>query len=179
MRLLVVAVGLLVFAAPLHGQTVVTTDTLDAQRQDVRDILVVLRDSLHTVAAAAAQFDRGHASASVELLYSRGRTIKNACTRSLRNIGPAREVVKADDWGDEYRTMRQNQVLEAMDVLEKSVNACQSVWDGLVTPENAEQIRTAGPAEAESITKAIHDYGAVVSGYYKALGIYVSPAGAS
>ena len=179
MRLLVVAVGLLVAAGPLHGQMVVTPDTLDAQRRDVRDILVVLRDSLHTVEAAAAQFDRGHSSASVELLYSRGRTIKNACTRSLRNIGPAREVVKADDWGDEYRTMRQNQVLEAMDVLEKSVNACQSVWDGLVTPENAEQIRTAGPAEAESITKAIHAYGAVVSGYYKALGIYVSPAGAS
>ncbi len=148
---------MLVFAAPLHGQMVVTTDTLDAQRQDVRDILVVLRDSLHTVEAAAAQLDRGHTSASVELLYSRGRTIKNACTRSLRNIGPAREVVKADDWDDEYRTMRQNQVLEAMDVLEKAVYACQSVWDGLVTPENAEQIRTAGPAEAESITQAIHD----------------------
>ena len=158
---------------------VVTTDTLDAQRRDVRDILVVLRDSLHTIEAAAAQFDRGHSSASVELLYSRGRTIKNACTRSLRNIGPAREVVKADDWGDEYRTMRQHQVLEAMDVLEESVNACQSVWDGLVTPENAEQIRTAGPAEVESITKAIHVYGTVVSGYYKALGIYVSPAGVS
>lgn len=179
MRLLVVAVGLMVAAAPLHGQMVVTDDTLDVARRDVRDILVVLRDSLHTVEAAAAQFDRGHTSASVELLYSRGRMIKNACTRSLRNIGPAREVVKADDWGDEYRTTWQNQVLEAMDVLEKSVNACQAVWDGLVTPENAEQIRTAGPAEAESITKAIHDYGQAVAGYYKVLGIYVRPVGAS
>lgn len=158
---------------------VVTNDTLDLERRDVRDILVVLRDSLHTVEAAAAQFDRGHAAASIELLYSRGRTLKNACTRSLRNIGPAREVVKADDWGDEYRTMRQGQVLEAIDLLEQSVNACQSVWDGLVTPENAEQIRTAGPAEAESITKAIHEYGNVVAGYYKALGIYVRPAGVS
>ena len=179
MRLLVVAVGLLVAAAPLHGQMVVTNDTLDLERRDVRDILVVLRDSLHTVEAAAAQFDRGHASASIELLYSRGRTLKNACTRSLRNIGPAREVVKGDDWGDEYRTMRQGQVFEAIDLLEQSVDACQSVWDRLVTPENAEQIRTAGPAEAESITKAIHDYGKVVAGYYKALGIYVRPAGVS
>lgn len=158
---------------------VVSTDTLDAERRDVRDILVVLRDSLHSVEAAAAQFDRGHASASVELLYSRGKTIKNACTRSVRNIGPAREVVKADDWDDEYRTMWQNQVLEAMDVLEQSVNACQLAWGRLATPENAEQIRSAGPGEAESITNAIHDYTAVVSGYYKALGIYVRPIGAS
>ena len=75
--------------------------------------------------------------------------------------------------------MRQGQVLEAIDLLEQSVDACQSVWDRLVTPENAEQIRTAGPAEAESITKAIHDYGKVVAGYYKALGIYVRPAGVS
>ncbi len=177
MRLLVVAVGLLVAAAPLQAQMVVTNDTLGTERRDVRDILVVLRDSLHTVQAAAAQFARGNASASPELLYSRGKTIKNACIRSLRNVGPARRVVKADDWGDEYRTMRQNELLQAMDSIERSLNACEATWDELATPENAERIRTEGPREAESITGDIRLYGGVVAGYYKALGIYVKPAG--
>ena len=177
MRLLVVAVGLLVAAAPLHSQMVVTNDTLDAQRRDIRDVLVVLRDSLHTVEAAAAQFARGNATASPELLYSRGKTIKNACIRSLRNVEPARMVVKADDWGNEFQTKWQHELLQAMDSIEQSLNACEATWGQLATPENAEQIRTVGPREAESISSDIQVYGAVVGGYYKSLGIYVKPAG--
>jgi hypothetical protein len=179
-RLLVVALGLLVIAAPLHAQQmVITNDTLDAERRDVRDVLVVLRDSLRTVEAAAAQFERGHASASLELLYSQGQRIKNACIRSLRNIGPAREVVKADDWDDAYRTLQQSELLEAMDTLEESLNDCDEVWDSLATLENEEELRSSGPGAAESITKDIHDYASAVSGYFKALGVYVSPIGAS
>jgi hypothetical protein len=177
MRLLVAAVGLLVVAAPLHGQMVMTNDTLDAERRDVRDVLVVLRDSLRTVEAAAAQFQRGNASASPELLYSRGKTIKSACIRSIRNVEPARQVVKADDWGNEHQTLWQNELLQAMDSLEQSLNACEATWDHLATPENADQIRTTGPPEAESISNDIKGYSAVVGGYFKALGIYVSPAG--
>ena len=177
MRLLVVALVLLVVTVPLHGQMVMTQDTLEAERRDVRDVLVILRDSLQTVEAAAAQFERGHATASPELLYSRGRSIKNACIRSLRNVEPARQVVKTNDWVSEYQTKWQNELLQAMDSLEKSLNACEAVWHRLATPETAEQIRTAGPPEAESITRDIHGYTAVVSSYYKALAIYVKPAG--
>jgi hypothetical protein len=177
-RLLVV-VGLLVVAAPLHAQMVVTNDTLDAERRDVRDALVVLRDSLRTVEAAAAQFERGHASASPELLYSRGKTIKNACNRSLRNIEPTRKVVKSDDWDNDYRTQRQNELLEAMDTLEKSLNACVAVWDRLTAPEGIEEIRASSPGKAQSITQDIHDYTTPVTSYFKALGVYVRPIGAS
>ena len=73
--------------------------------------------------------------------------------------------------------LRQNELLQAMDSLERSLNACEATWDELVTPENAERIRTEGPREAESIVGDIRLYGAVVAGYYKVLGIYVKPAG--
>ena len=177
MRLLVVVVGLLAAAAPLQGQVVVTNDTLDVERGDIRDVLVVLRDSLRTAEAAAAQLARGNASASPELLYSRGKALKNACIRSLRNIEPARTVVKADNWGNEFQTKWQNELLQAMDSIEQSLTVCEATWDHLATPENAEQIRTAGLTEADSITRDLQTYGAVVRGYYKSLGIYVKPAG--
>lgn len=179
MKLVVVAAALLVASAPLQAQMVVTRDTLDANLRDLRDTLVILDDSLHTVQAALAQLQLGHAGASKELLFSRGKSIKNACSSALRNVAPARNVVKEDDWDTDHRTRQQTQLLGAMDDLEQSLSSCESVWGRLATIENAEEIRTAGPHEATSISDHIERYSRVVAGYYKVLGIYVPPAGMS
>lgn len=178
MKALVTAAVLLLAASSLQAQMVVTNDTLDTERRNVRDALVILRDSLRTVEAAAAQFERGNASASSELLYSRGRTLMKSCSRSLRNVGPTRAVVEADDWNDEYRTLRQTELLAAMNHLEKSLQACESVWSTLATPAGADEIRSKGVTEARSISQEIHLYGNSVDAFYKALGIYVRPIGA-
>ena len=178
MKSLVTAAALLLAAGSLEAQVLVRNDTLDAERRDVRDVLIVLRDSLRTVEASAAQFERGNESASVELLYSRGRSLLRACSRSLQNVPPAQALVRADDWENDYHALRQNELLAAMDRLEKSLQACESVWGKLATMEGADDIRTEGVAEARAITDAVHQYGNAVASFFKALDIYVSPIGA-
>jgi hypothetical protein len=172
------ALLLLLAARPLAGQMVVTNDTLDTERQEVRDILIVLRDSLRTVEAAAAQFQRGHQSASTELLYSRGRALQRACVRSVRNVEPARETVEAGAWDSEYRTETQKALLDEMTTLEQALLACDSVWERLASLDDPDDLRTDGPVQAESIAEVIHQYSTAVSAFYKALGIYVRPIGA-
>ena len=169
---------LLAVARPLSGQMVVTNDTLDVERREVRDVLTVLRDSLRTVEAAAAQFERGHQSASIELLISRAQSIQRACARSRRNLPAARKQVAAGSWSTEYRTKAQDNLLDEMVQLEESLEACESVWARLASLDEADELRADGPAQAQSISTAIRRYTSDVDALYKALGIYVRPIGA-
>jgi hypothetical protein len=172
-----VAVALAVTASQAYGQMVVTNDTLPDSKQVVRDVLVPQRDSLHLILAAAAQLRRGNATASVELLFTRGRSMLRACTGSATTIQNTRTTVEAGGWDDDLQNRRKNELLAEMDLLDLAIVQCNQDWTRLATLENAEEIRTSGLASADSLVATIHRYENVVAGYYKVLDIYVEPPG--
>ncbi len=172
-----VAAALVVAAGPVHGQTVVTNDTLPESKQVVRDILVPQRDSLHTILAAAAQLQRGHATASVELLFARGRSLLQGCQRSLTTSDTTRATIEAGEWDDEFQNRRKRELIAEMDLLNQALWQCDRAWTQFATREHAEEIRTTGLEAADSLVATIHQYENVVAGYYKVLDIYVPPPG--
>lgn len=172
--LALVALAMLV-AVPLRAQMVVTNDTLDAERRELRDAITVLRDSLQTVQAAAAQFERGHAGASDELLHSRARSILRGCARSTRNIEHTRQIIGKAKWDSDFLTGRQNDLLAQLDQVEKSMNACQTVW--LEMSSDIAELRERGPTQAAAVAADVLAYDSAVGDYFKALGIYLRPAG--
>lgn len=172
-----VAAALVVAAGPVHGQMVVTNDTLPPSKQIVRDILVPQRDSLHTILAAAAQLQRGHTTASVELLFARGQTLLRACQRSLATSDTTRVLIEAGGWDEEIQNRRKNELIAEMDVLNQALGQCDQAWTRFATLEHAEEIRTRGLEAADSLVATIHHYENVVAGYYRVLDIYVQPQG--
>jgi len=176
---LLVSAALVVAAGGVQAQVVVANDTLPAEKQVVRDILLQQRDSLHTILAAAAQLRRDHATASNELTFSRGRTFLRGCRRSLATIDPTRSTIAASDWDDEYQNGRRDELIVEMEVLNLALGSCDEEWSQYATPTEAEQIRTTGLMSADSLVAIIHQYENVVAAYYKVLDIRVQPPGGS
>lgn len=178
MRASSIVAPLLLVAGPLQAQMVVTNDTLDTPRREVLEALVVVRDSLRPIEAAAAQLQRGSATASSELLFSRGRILLKACRTSLETLPAARAEVARGEWPQEIQVQRQRELMHEFSRLEHALAKCDTTWTRLATPEQAHDIPTVGLAHAQEITADIHRYQNSVGSFLKPLGIRLEPIGA-
>ena len=174
-----VAAAFVVAAGGVQAQGVVANDTLPAEKQVVRDILVTQRDSLHTILAAAAQLRRDRATASNELMFSRGRTLLRGCRRSLATIDTTRNTIARSTWDDAYQDGRGVELIAAMEVLNQALASCDEEWSQYATTDYGEQIRTVGLQSADSLVATIHGYENVVAGYLRVLDISTPPPGSS
>jgi hypothetical protein len=166
-------------ARSLAGQTVVRPEpSLDSARVALRDGLLVLRDSLSSIDAAAGRLQRDYRQASGASLLSRARVMHEACARSLRTVPSARRLVVTVDASSKLRMKRRRELLRAMDQLRDALVRCESEFGAMSKPGQGEQVRGYGNDRAVRLTAALRKYEGVVGGFLSAMGIKVNPRGA-
>ena len=163
----------------LNSQTVVRpAGPLPAAHVPVRDAMLALRDSLMTVNGAAARLQRDFRQTSDAALTWRAREIANACARSVRTMAPTRKALEAADAGDRARMNTRAAVLRALDSLSVEMTKCSDEFGAMALPGKGEVVRGYGNRRAEPILKALYDYDATATRFFKAWGMDVRPLGA-
>jgi hypothetical protein len=163
----------------LNAQTVVRpAGPLAAAHVPVRDAMLVLRDSLMTVNGAAARLQRDFRQTSDAALTWRAREIANACARSVRTVVPTRKALAAADARDRARMNTRAAVLRALDSLSVEMTRCSNEFGAMALPGKGEEVRGYGNRRAEPILKALYDYDATATRFFKAWGMDVRPLGA-
>lgn len=178
-RSLMLLFSLAAAPAALNAQTVVRpAGPLRPAHAQVRDAMLVLRDSLMTVNGAAARLQRDFRETSDAALTSRAREIANACARSVRTVAPTRKAVAAADAADRARLNTRAAVLRALDALATEMTKCSDEFGAMALPGKGEEVRGYGNRRAEPILKALYDYDATATRFFKAWGMDVRPLGA-
>lgn len=171
---------LVLYAPPLAAQTVVRPEVpLDSARAALRDALLVLRDSLGAIDAAAGRLQRDYRQASGASLTSRARVMADACAGSARTIPPTRTAVSTADASNDARAKRRAELLRALGRLQGELDRCRSDFGGMSKPGQGEQVRGYGNDRAGRVLAALRDYERVAGGFLAAMGIKVTPRGAN
>lgn len=164
---------------PLAAQTVVPpAPALDSVQTALRDAIVVLRDSLATIDAAAARLQRDYRAASGQSLLSRARVMRDACARSVRTIPPTREVLLATQLGDSTRLRRRQELVKALDQLKRTLGRCETDFTAMSAPGQAETVRGYANPKAVEVQGALRRYEQTQRVFLATMGIEVTPLGA-
>jgi hypothetical protein len=170
----------MVWAPNLAAQTVVRPEApLDPARSSLRDALLVLRDSLSSIDAAAGRLQRDYRQASAASLVSRARVMTDACARSARTVPPTRQAVVAADASSDVRLKRQRELVQALAQLHDALNRCQSSFGAMGQSGQGEQVRGYGNDRAVRVQAALRKYERVAGEFLAAMGIKVTPRGAT
>lgn len=168
------------WAPNLAAQTIVRPELpLDSARSSLRDALLVLRDSLSSIDAAAGRLQRDYRQASAASLVSRARVMTDACARSARTVPPTRQAVIAAEASNEVRLKRQRQLVQAMAQLNDALARCQSSFGAMGKSGQGERVRGYGNDRAVRVQAALRKYERVAGEFLAAMGIKVTPRGAS
>ena len=166
--------------SPAMAQTVMRPDPpLDSVRAGLRDALLVLRDSLTTIDAAAARLQRDYRQASGPALLSRARVMREACASSIRTVPPTRRAVLDTPIREPHRLKQRSELLREMDRLKKALAQCEGEFTAMSRPGEAETVRGYANARAARIQSALRKYDGVLRGFLGAMGIKVTPPGAT
>jgi hypothetical protein len=165
---------------PLTAQTVVRPDPpLDSTRAALREVLVVLRDSLSTVDGAAARLQRDYQAASGPSLLSRARVMRDACSRSSRTIRPTRDAVLAAKLTTDRKVQGRKQLVMALDTLKGVLLRCETEFAAMSKPDQAERVRGYGNDRAVRVLGGIRKYEQSMRHFLGLMGIRITPLGAS
>ncbi|MGH7508869.1 MAG: hypothetical protein ACREMZ_05320 [Gemmatimonadales bacterium] len=173
---------LLIFCARelgAQGTVVLPQPPLDSARASLRDGLLVLRDSLNSIDAAASRLQRDYRGASAAALLSRARVMRDACARSARTVVPTRETVAAALITDPRKQKRRGELIQALDRLQEELTRCHSDFAALAQPGQGEQVRGYGNQRAVRVQAALRTYAPKASAFLAAMGIRVAPLGAA
>ena len=167
-------------AQPLTAQFVVQPEApLDPARASLRDALLVLRDSLASIDAAAARLQRDYRAASGASLLSRARVMRDACARSVRTIPPTRTAVLSARLDSTKTVKGRTQVVSALDTLQGVLTRCEKDFGAMSQPDQAETVRGYANDRAGRILVALRRYDRSWRDYMARLGIRVTPLGAT
>lgn len=176
---LMLLIGILAAPSLLRAQTVVRPDPpLDAERAKLRDALLVVRDSLQTIDAAAARLQRDYREAAAISLVARARTMRAACAGSDQALGPARGTVRAAKVVGALRSRRRLELLEGLDRLQEALTRCQAQFGVMSEPDQGERVRGYGNDRAVRVQAALRRYEGTLGQFLGAMGIKVRPPGA-
>ena len=179
MKPVYVALLAVVGSQPLAAQTVVRPAApLDSARAELRDALVVLRDSLITIDGAAARLQRDFRTASAPSLISRARIIRDACARSLRTVPPTRAALQAANLSHPKRLQLRRELVVAMDTLKGVLRYCETEFSDMSKPGQAEVVRGYGNDHAGRVLAGIRSYERTLRGFLQVMGIRMLPIGA-
>jgi hypothetical protein len=169
-----------VWTPNLAAQTVVRPEApLDSARSSLRAALLVLRDSLGSIDAAAGRLQRDYRQASGASLVSRARVMSDACARSVRTVPPTRQAVIAFETPNDMRAKRRRELVNALGQLHDALARCQSSFGAMGKPGQGEQVRGYGNDRAVRVQAALRKYERVAGEFLSAMGIKVTPRGAS
>ena len=170
----------ILWVSPGTAQTVMRPDPpLDSVRAGLRDALLVLRDSLTTIDAAAARLQRDYRLASGPALLSRARVMREACAGSIRAVPPTRDAVLGTPIREPHRLKQRSELVREMDRLQKALARCEGEFAAMSRPGEAETVRGYANARAARIQSALRRYDAVLRGFLGAMGIKVTPPGST
>lgn len=148
---------------------------LSPAEQELRDAVVVLRDTLYMVEATAARLERG-LGGSPAVLRATGRTLNAECARGARATGVMRAYaagLSTDNakWGD----VALGDFRKALATLESAMTNCNSA-----SAKALESNPVDGPALKKAQTStvlAIRDYERSAKGLLRTLNIQLDPRG--
>jgi hypothetical protein len=170
----------LVGAQPLSAQIVVQPEVpLDSARASLRDALLVLRDSLATIDAAAARLQRDYRESSGASLLSRARVMRDACARSIRTLPAIRDEILKANLSTANRQRTRTELVSAMDSLRGVLKRCEKDFSAMSQPDQAETVRGYGNDRAVRIRGGLRWYEQSMRNFLNVMGIRVQPLGAS
>ena len=181
MRSVWVLLLLLVGATPAVAQRTMVRPVpvpLDSNRAAVRDALVLLRDSLGMIDAAAARLQRDYQEASPTALLVRARLIRDACAHSAGLVPTTRTSVLAAKISQPERIKHREELVAALDQLKKALAGCQSEFDRMSEAGQAETVRGYGNARATRVQASLRQYERTLYEFLGVMGIRVVPPGA-
>ncbi len=165
-------------ARPLSAQVVAQPEPpLDSARTSLRDALLVLRDTLATIDAAAARLQRDYREASGASLLSRARVMRDACDRSIRTIPPARGAVLNAKLSTVKRQKARTELVSAMDTLKGVLIRCEKEFAAMSQPDQAETVRGYANDRAVRILGGLRRYEHSLRNFLALMGIRVIPLG--
>jgi hypothetical protein len=148
---------------------------LSPAEQELRDAVVVLRDTLYNVDATAARLERG-LQGSPAVLRATGRTLNAECARGARATGVMRAYaagLSTDNakWGEVALT----DFRKALTTLEAAMTSCDMASAKAIenTPVDAAALKA---AQTKTVL-AIRDYERSVKGLLRTLNIPLDPRG--
>jgi hypothetical protein len=163
---------------PLAAQTVIRpVAPLDSARAELRDVLVVLRDSLITIDGAAARLQRDFRTASAPSLVSRARAMRDACARSLRTVPPTRAALQAAHLTHPKRLQLRGELVVALDSLKGVLRYCDTEFSAMSKPGQAEVVRGYGNDRAGRVQAGLRSYERALRGFLQGMGIRFLPLG--
>ena len=150
---------------------------LDSNRQQVRDALLVLRDSLHTISGADARLQRDFRTRSASSLVSQARSIADACARAERNVPGARKAVEDTRADTRFEREQRIALLKSLDELVGTLGSCRTDFFAMGT-KGGEQVRGYGNRRSESLRAELRRYDRAVAAFFSTYDIEVRPIGA-
>jgi hypothetical protein len=165
---------------PLRAQHVVQPEApLDSTRASLRDALLVLRDSLVTIDAAAARLQRDYREASGASLLSRARVMQDACGRSARTIPSTRSAVLEPKLSTDKRLKSRTELVSALDTLKGVLTGCEKEFAAMSKPDQAETVRGYANDRAVRVLAAVRRYEQTMHSFLGVMGIRITPLGVS
>ena len=170
----------MVGAEPLSAQIVAQPEPpLDSARASLRGALLVLRDSLATIDAAAARLQRDYREASGASLLSRARVMRDACARSVRTLPPTRTEILHAKLSAPKRLKAQTELVSAMDTLKGVLARCEKEFAAMSQPDQAETVRGYANDRAVRVLGALRRYEQSMRSFLGVMGIRMTPQGAN
>ena len=152
---------------------------LDSARATLRDAVLILRDSLITVDAAAARLQRDFRQTSGASLLSRARVMHDACARSAQTIPSTRETLLAAQLAVPRHVKRRRELVNALGRLRGALGRCEVDFAAMSRPGEGETVRGYAYARSQVVQGALQKYEQSLRQFLAAMGIYVSPVGAT
>lgn len=175
--ILLICLGCLV-STTLHAQTVVRPDPpLDANRARVRDVLLVLRDSLNSIDAAAGRMQRDNRETSGASLVSRASVMHQACSSSARTVDPARKTVIGARVVGTSAARRRIEMVKSLDMLSGELAHCRTEFSAMSASGQGERVRDYGNDRARRIQSALRVYERTLNEFLGAMHIRIEPLG--
>ncbi|HET6837323.1 MAG TPA: hypothetical protein VFH24_04715 [Gemmatimonadales bacterium] len=168
----------LVGAQPLRAQVVVQPESpLDSTRASLRDAVLVLRDSLVTIDAAAGRLQRDYREASGASLLSRARVMRDACARSVRTIPGTRSEILNAKLSSSKRLQARTELVSAIDTLKGVLTWCEKEFAAMSRPDQSETVRGYGNDRAVRVLGGLRRYEQSMRNFLALMGIRVTPLG--
>jgi hypothetical protein len=168
----------LVSPAAVAAQTVLQTQPpLDSARLQLRDALVVFRDSLLTVNAAAVRLQRDVRQASAASLLSRARVMRSACAGSGRALGPARELVRAMPLSEAERIKPRRELVSVLDRLKGALTRCETDFAAMSQDGQAETVRGYAYNRSGRVQRVLQEYEATLRRFLDVMGMQLPAPG--
>jgi hypothetical protein len=172
--------GCLLWPAGVTAQTIMRPEPpLDSARAALRDALLVLRDSLNTVDGAAARLQRDFRQSSEASLLSRARSMREACARSIRTVGPTRRVLRAAHLSEVPRARRRGELIAALDRLKGVLSRCETEFAAMSGPGQGERVRGYANDRATPVLAALRKYEQTLRDFFDVMKIRVMPLSSS